>query len=296
MPFGIRYSPQAIELNGRVYLGGGKSEKSKQDLLLVYEPSHEVWATMPPYQYELFAMTVIEDQLVLVGGEDVRSRIRTNTLGVWDEALCYWTHPFPPMLTACSSPAVVNYDNRWLVVAGGSGEGGGDLFIVEIMDICNSQWYSAPPLPIPASRMSATIINNTTMVVLGGATGYYFFKHVFKVDLDELVQQALAQHITPSASRGRRASSVPARTPWQKLPDTPFSQSTAVSFNGVLLAVGGHGATSFHLYHPESRSWVKAGDLPTERVQCASTVLPNGEVLLAGGEHTEEMVEIMTVL
>ena len=79
--------------------------------------------------------------------------------------------------------------------------------------------------------------------------------------------------------------------------DTPsLSQLYIVSFNDVLLAIGGQGATNFHLYHPESRSWVKTGDLPTERVQCASTVLPNGEVLLAGGEHTEELVEIMSFL
>ena len=86
---------------------------------------------------------------------------------------------------------------------------------------------------------------------------------------------------------------MPAWTPRQKLyiPDTPsLSRLYIVSFNDVLLAVGGQGAASFHLYHSESRSWVKTGDLPTERVQCASTVLPNGEVLLAGGEHTEEMV------
>ena len=66
MPFGMRYHPQAIVLNGKVYLGGGKSEKSTQ--VMMYDPRHELWALLPAYQFELFAMTVVDDQLVLVGG------------------------------------------------------------------------------------------------------------------------------------------------------------------------------------------------------------------------------------
>ena len=227
MPHGMRYHPQAVVLHGKIYVGGGKSEKNTQ--VMAYDPRLELWSVLPSYHYELFAMTSIEDQLVLVGGEDTRSRKKTNVLGVWDEKLHYWTHPFPPMLTACSSPTVVNYQEKWLIVAGGSGEGG-DLFIVEVMDISNDHWYSAPPLPIPASKMSATIIDDNTMVVLGGASGYYFFKKVFKVNLDELISQAIAQQTTVSNRRLHRA--VPAQTPWQKLPDTPFTQSAAVTFRG----------------------------------------------------------------
>ena len=288
MPFGMRYNPQAIVLDGKVYLGGGKSEKSR--IVMVYEPRHELWTHLPLYEYELFAMAIVEDQLVLVGGEGSRTRKKTDVLGVWDDKLCYWTHPFPPMLTACSLPAVVCYENKWVIVAGGSGEGG-DLFTVQVMDISNDCWYSAPPLPIPASKMSAAIIANT-LVVLGGASGYYFSKKVFKVDADELISQAIAQQETAN----RRFSATPVQTPWQKLPHTPFSQSVAMSLSGALLAVGGHGGTAIHLYHPESRSWIKAGDLPTERVQCACSILPNGEVLIAGGANTEEMVEIFTIL
>ena len=289
MPFGMRYHPQAIVLNGKVYLGGGKSEKSTQ--VMMYDPRHELWALLPAYQFELFAMTVVDDQLVLVGGEDTHTKRKTNVLGAWDEKLCYWTHPFPPMLTACSSPTVITYQNSWLVVAGGSGDGG-DLFIVEVMDISNDHWYSAPPLPIPVSKMSATIIDNNTMVVMGGASGYYFFKKVFKVNVDDLVSQALAQQTTAIK---KSPTAVPAQTPWQKLPDTPLTQSTTVTLNGALLAVGGQGGTGIHLYHPDSRSWVKAGDMSMERMQCACTALPNGEVLIAGGANTEQLVEILTI-
>ena len=292
MPFGMRYNPQAIVLKGKVYLGGGKSERSTQ--VLVYEPRHEIWTLLPHYEFELFSMTVVDEQLVLVGGDDIRTRKKTDVLGVWDEKLSYWTHPFPPMLTACSSPSVVCHQNSWLIVAGGCGEGGSDLFIVEILDIMNDQWYSAPPLPIPASKMSSTIVDNT-MVVLGGASGHYLFKKAFKVDIEELIAQAISQQTTSGSATRKKSLAVPVLTPWQKLPDAPFSQSSAVCYNGALLALGGQGGMTVHLYHPESKSWVKAGDLPTERVHCACAVLPNGELLLAGGTDTEEMVEILTI-
>lgn len=67
--------------------------------------------------------------------------------------------------------------------------------------------------------------------------------------------------------------------------------------SGSLLAVGGQGGATIHYYHPESRSWVKAGDLPSgERMQCACTVLPSGDVFLAGGANAEDCVEILTLL
>jgi hypothetical protein len=70
-----------------------------------------------------------------------------------------------------------------------------------------------------------------------------------------------------------------------------------MNISGSLLAVGGQGGASIYYYHPESRSWVNAGDLPSgERLQCACTVLPNGELFMAGGANTEDCVEILTLV
>ena len=43
----------------------------------------------------------------------------------------------------------------------------------------------------------------------------------------------------------------------------------------LLMAVGGSDGDAIYLYHHDSRSWVKVGDLPSERLQCACAVLPN---------------------
>ena len=83
----------------------------------------------------------------------------------------------------------------------------------------------------------------------------------------------------------------------------PLYQSTALAFNGALLAVGGEdynrGSTAIHRYQPSSRSWIKAGKLPIERYKCACTVLPSGNLYVAGGnsmfDTASQQVDIASV-
>ena len=100
-------------------------------------------------------------------------------------------------------------------------------------------------------------------------------KLVFIVCLDELISQAVSQ--SPGAT------SPPAPSPWQTLPEIPLKHSTVLILNGALLAVGGEWSSAIHLYQPTNKSWVKVGDLPTKRRWCACAVLPSGEIFVAGG-------------
>jgi hypothetical protein len=128
--------------------------------------------------------------------------------------------------------------------------------------------------------------------LLGGITKGSFQK-VFSVCLDDLISQAVSQPASASAP--------PTPSPWQPLPDTPLTYSTALAFNGALLAVGGGGypaSTAIYHYQPSSRSWVKGGEMPTKRAQCTCTVLPSGDLYVAGGGYvygTEQQVDIASV-
>ena len=232
------------------------------------------WRTLPRYQYVQFTMAVLQDQLTLVGGCESSSWKVTNQIAVWDSR--QWTHPYPPMPTPRHSPAVVTHI-KWLVVAGGD-DGNHCLSTVEIMDATNKQWFTATPLPVRCRDMTSAIVGEECYF-MGGFTDQSPPNksniHVFHVSISAITSQAPSQStITP--------------VQWHTLPDTPLACSAALALCGSLLAVGGRHisedpSSAIHLYQPGSGQWVKVGDLPTARDSCSCTLLPSGEILVAGG-------------
>ena len=299
MPIGMYGYPRVVMVKEKVYIGGGVTSSDRDELkVIVYEPKQDSWDTLPLYTHRYFSMAVVGGQLVLVGGrEKERHHKKTNKLGVWNEQSKRWTHPLPPMTTACNSPSVVTHNNRWLMVMGGEGDGYTFPSRIEILDTTEPvQWYQAASLPQPCKQAPLAIIGNMCYL-LGGFTEEGPSKKVFSVCLDDLISQAASQPTSASAPP------IPVPSPWQSLPDTPMDYSTTLAFNGALLAIGGgsSGSSAIHIYQPSSNSWVMAGELPTKRCTSGCIVLPTGELLVAGSEgggddETCQMIEIASIL
>ena len=288
LPFGTYGYPKVVIFKEKVYIGGGHSS------VMVYDPKQGSYDTLPPYTYYMFFSTaVVNNQLVLVGGMDIQTKKVINQLGVWNEQSKRWTHSLPPMSTACRLPSVATHNNRWLVVMGGHGDKT-HLSRVEILDTDSRQWYHAASLPQPLSDSLPAIIGNMCYLLGGYTEGFAVSKKVFSVCLDDLISQAISQPASASAP--------PTPSPWQSLPVTPLGHSTALAFNGALLAIGGERyperSTAIYHYQPSSMNWIEAGELPTERLYCNCTVLPSGDLYVAGGTcdgHTDRRVDIASV-
>ena len=260
----------------KVYIGKGLASSDREaQTVMVYDPKLDSYDTLPPYTWMWFSMAVVNNQLVLVGGMDVQTDKVTNKLGVWNEQSKRWTQPLPPMTTACTSPSVATHNNRWLVVIGGYDTD--YLSRVEILDTIESrQWYHAASLPQSLSCALPVTIGNMCYLLGGFTEGAITSKRVFSMCLDDLISQAVSQPASASAP--------PTPSQWQSLPDTPLTDSTGLAFNGALLAFGGrYGSTAIYHYKRSRRSWIKAGELPTGRDCCACTVLPSGDLYVAGG-------------
>ena len=121
--------------------------------------------------------------------------------------------------------------------------------------------------------MSSAINGNMWYLSRGYNSNGVGNKHVFSVCLDKLISQ----------STDATSSSIP--SPWQTLADTSVSNTTLLVVSGALLTVGGFHSSAIHHYQPSSSSWVKVGDLPIKRWQCACTVLPSGDIFVAGGHN-----------
>ena len=288
--------PSAVVFKKKVYIGGGAATLPWQaQTVTVYDSGWDYYDdTLPPYIFKWFSIVIVNNQLILVGGRTEQSRTATNVLGVWNEQSKEWTHPLPPMTTACHSPSVATLNNRWLVVMGGSGNDSEYLSRVEILDTTDSrQWYLAASLPQPLTRAPPVTIGNMCYLLGGYTEGNTPSKKVFSVCLDDLISEAVSQ---PASARA------PTPSPWQALSDTPLVQSTGLAFNGGLLAVGGRSTSvsnSPNVYHyqPSRRRWVEAGKLPEGQsgFTCTCTVLPSGDLFVAGGNRAEKRVGIVSI-
>ena len=199
MPIVMWGYPRVAVFKGKVYIGGGRASSSARErqTVMVYDPQQDSYDTLPPYTHKHFAMAVVNNQLVLVGGLDAQTNKDSNKLGVWNEQSKIWTHPLPPMTTACNSPSVAAHNNRWLVVIGGNGDGGA-LSRVEILDTCLRQWYHGAPLPQTYCQVLPATIGSMCYL-LGGFTKVATPSNkVFSICMDDLISQACLLYTSPS--------------------------------------------------------------------------------------------------
>lgn len=269
-----RYRPMyAVEGGEKIFIV--EFEKPNNNVL-VYHTGNGSVTTLPHYLYEQYAITVIDNNLVVVGGVDRKTGKRTNQLGLWNETSQKWTHPFPPMKERSSLSTVVTYNESYLVVVGGTGNKR-YLSRVEILDIHESKWYRAAPHPDRQIEPSSSVlVAGNVWCLMGGYTKSVnsWSNRVFCVCLDELINQAVHQ------SHGQVQSG---SSPWYTLPDTPYTVLGAFSVGGALLTIG---EGSIYFYKPSTRTWeyVPEDIISHSDDVCIYLRLSNSEIFTACGD------------
>ena len=240
MPLSMSTYIQSVEVDGTVYVGGGDADKYEDDyIVMAYSMQSCKWYTLPPYNASIFAMTTINNKLILVGGHHDGSEV--DQLGVWKTDSNQWTRPFPAMPTPRSRPSATSY-KHWLVVAGG--QRNGTLSTVEALDIDNKQWSTAPSTPIPWHDMKSTIIGDT-WYLMGGTQDFTYTTDVYSVSLEALVSH--------SASDSSKI--------WNKIAPLNCNRSSPLNLGGSLLALGGWDQkikcplSAIQRYVPETDTW-----------------------------------------
>ena len=274
MPFGMGDYVQSVVVEGTVYVGGGSAGYGSDNncIVMTYDISTGKWATLPPYRAQGFAMTAINNQLVLVGGDE-HGGGSSKVVGVWDADNKQWTNPYPQMHTARSSCSAVVH-NEWLVVAGGWSASHAMLSSVEVMNTNSKQWYAGPPTPKPWNSMKTATVGDECYFMGGYDATRSPTNTVYSVSLF-----ALTTGLNSSTRKGQI---------WKEISGLQTTRSTPLSIRGSLLAVGGNDkdgktATAIHLYQPDTGEWVKVGDLPTPRWDCTCAMITDREMVVAGG-------------
>ena len=219
-------------------------------------------------------MTVLVDKLIIVGGY---SRKVTNKLLVLENG--QWKD-YTQMPTARRSSSAVSYHSMIIVMGGWTGSKC-TLNTTELLDSTTGQWFTCDGLPRQLGYLQSTIVGDV-LYVLSGVTDDEDSKTVYAAPLD-----ALSSH----------------RLKWQRLADTPWVSSAAVSVNNeYLLAVGGSAVhdTVCVLKKEKgsmitSTSWESIGSLPTAHVGSSAVSLANQIIVMGGVEDQDHKIKAVTI-
>ena len=273
LPVG-RSAHTAVLLQGSVYVGGGYEEKSNADSkksyrLDIYNVTTNRWdyssITTP---YSLFAMTVVDDKLIIAGGCNdthmVSNKVYVLDRGRWKD--------YSTMLTGRVHFSAVGYRSM-LITVGGIIKINGKwtaLATTELLDTSNGCWYTCDDLPVSRSQLKAAVVNNVLYLLGGYTAGLKPSSQVFTASLDNLSSHQLK---------------------WQSLPDTPWCHSTpVVLYNKFFITVGGRRSTDktsqtseVCAFNPSTGVWKQKANAPVARSSPGIASLTEDTFIMMGG-------------
>ena len=281
--------PRAVVIDDKVYIGGGYA-KTKEEaatiLVFDYKNRSVPWSTLPQCPTKYFGLTTTYDgKLAIVAGTDISGRTKTGRVYTWDpkQPQTTWEKfKCTSMLNYRSSVSVVSY-GKWLIAAGGEGRDGMIIDSVEKLDTTAEEnkchWTSCSKLVTKSNHLSLTIVDDKV----------FAFCTNTKVPTSSVAMPSNAVFFASVTKLLESNGETPQNEVWQEIKNLPIKSSTAVSFKGSLLALGGLETSSVqnvsmgiyqyneHLDNESpSEKWKKVGDLPYPIYQCASAEFIDG--------------------
>jgi N-acetylneuraminic acid mutarotase len=167
--------------------------------------------------------------------------------------------------------------NGKVLVAGGFNNAIGEVATAELYDPTTGTWTNTGNLSIARHGHTATLLPNGKVLVAGG--------------YNEVQTLAQAELYDPATGTWTNTG---------HLNDTRGHHTATLLPNGKLLVAGGYIYTngqsqylsSAELYDPASGTWTLTGSLTITRSSHTATLLPNGNVLVAGGRNDDRVLSI----
>ena len=192
-------------LQGSIYVGGGSEEsyyvQRKDDYqnchkLNVYNLTTNQWSYPITTPYSWFALTVLENKLIIVGGIAKKFGIVKKVLllngGHWED--------YSEMPTARCHPTAVGYQSKLIVIGGATERRARSISSkVELLDCTTGMWHICNSLPSPHCELKAVVADDK-LYLLGGFDDTGSSSQVITASLDTITSYKLN---------------------WQSLPNTP---------------------------------------------------------------------------
>lgn len=256
--------------DGNVLVTGGRGDKNALSSTELYNPTTGTWrnAASMNAPRNLATATLLPNGKVLVIGGD-----SGGTIELYNPATDTWTPAGAMKSPRQGHTTTLLSDGRVFVVGGFAGMGMVQFNGVELFyNPSNGVWSAAGPLNYGRRGYTATFLPDGKVLVVGGG--------------QPRPSLATAELFDPATAR------------WSLLVNhlkaaRQFHTATLLR-DGTLLVAGGYEHTNAsptwisraELLDPASGKWIDAGNLHAPRYNHTATLLPDGQVVLAGGWGT----------
>ena len=258
----------AVWLNRLVYVGGGYEAGVVGGSYTIncYDPVKNSWSSSIRTPYCFFAMTTLNNKLLIAGGED-KSYKKTNKILTLDGGQL---KNYTKMTKPRSDATAAGYQGM-LIITGGIDDTRKKLSSTELFDSTNGRWYTSSDLPQPHYWLQSVIVDDILYLLGGINKDGIASPAVFSAPLDTLSNHQLK---------------------WNTHQDTPRCWSAPVSINGTqLLIVGGSKmiggkfthTSDIHKFNKVIQSWEAIGHIPSVRSSSAAVSAADNRVIVIGG-------------
>jgi N-acetylneuraminic acid mutarotase len=274
----------AVLRDGRVLAAGGLDKDGHfTGAAALYNPSTNTWTPIPPLGAPRWGGTATllpNGQVLVVGGvgDNGKGANALVTTERYDPATNTWTL-LAPMGTPRYGHRATLLANGQVLVTGGRGgiPGPGALASAERYDPATNTWTPAASMATARNEGFALRLTGGQVLVLGGGGG-----------TDGSTPLASAERYDPATDRWTAAGS---------LATTRDGAQATLLADGQVLVTGGSyrtgttggtiitGLATAERYDPATNRWTPAATMQTGRWGHSATLLPNGQVLVAGGEQ-----------
>lgn len=214
--------------------------------------------------------TLLDNGKLLVAGGFVGAGAVTATTEIYDFATDTWTPAASLSIPHFAHTATLLPNGKVLVVGGGTN--GPPIATSEIYDPVANTWTQVAGLSIARAYHSATLLQNGKVLVVGGTT------------------------VGPEPSYTTAEIYDPAANTWSmaaNLPSGRTEHTATLLSNGTVLVAGGDIfisntvpltlAPNGLIYDPVADTWANTGNFSDPRDHHTATLLPSGQVVIAGG-------------